>query len=340
MAAGKFYLPRGAEELAKEFLGYPNYGDMRKVRPSIRATEGALDAASRHRETEEREWPKKFWAQCYVDTECLPFPSTPFNVSLVVGTTSERVRQVYDLLVEHCKQTSSTTTIDAKHDTVFGHGLYCLSILQELLRIGASQSITARIAFRTLVEGYITLAYLAKKNAPEPWTSYRVFGAGQAKLQYLKLEDLDAAPSFVNVDTLKALANEDHWEEFLPIELGHWANSDLRRLSIDAEVKDDYDKFYGWTSSFAHGHWGSVRDTVYDTCGNPLHRLHRIPRKSARALPDIVPDACAITDKALEIVERCYPKSVHMRFVHSTPRQSLYYVLARAASVPMLCGLI
>ena len=164
---------------------------------------------------------------------------------------------------------------------------------------------------RTLVESFISLAHLARKDDTGLWRSWRVFGAGQAKLQYLKIEALEEEPSYVNLETLKALANEDLWEEFLQIELGHWSKADLRNLSIEAGVKEYYDEFYAWTSSFAHGHWGAVRNSVFDNCGNPLHRLHRIPRASARALSDVVPDASRVTDKVLEIVETHYPPFPH-----------------------------
>lgn len=306
MAAGKLAFPEALEELVKEFAYYPDYGDMRKVRPTIRATEMALDMGG---EIDE-EWADKFWGQCLSDTPCFPLPTSSIP-TLVVGTTPERVRQVYGLLLQHSNQTVSTTAIDARHDTVFGIAFYCLSILQELLRIGASHSITARIALRTIVECFVTLTYLAKRDSLDLWKSQRVFGAGQAKLQYLKLEELDQTIYYVNAKSLKELANEDIWEEFLPIELGHWNKADLRSLSIDADVKDEYDRFYAWTSSFAHGHWGAVRDAVYETCGNPLHRLHRIPRQSPRALPDVVPDACSLVDKVLEIVSECYPDFPH-----------------------------
>ena len=304
LAAGRLKLP---PELAKEYVYYPDYGNMRKVRPSIRATEMMLDMVG----DTDREWPRRFWSQCLADTPCFPLQTTLTSAPVIVGTTPERSRQVYDLLIEHCNQTGTTTATDPEHDTVFGVAFYCLSILQELLRIGASQSITARLALRTIVECLITLAYLAEKNDPELWKSYRVFGAGQAKLQYLKLEELDEPPTYVSVEVLKELANEDIWEEFLPIELGHWEKANLRSLSIEANAKDDYDRFYAWTSAFAHGHWSSVRDAVYDSCGNPLHRLHRIPGKSARALPDVVPDACNLVDKVLEIVSKCYPDFPH-----------------------------
>jgi hypothetical protein len=305
MAAGMLRLPT---EIAKEYTYYPDYGEQRKVRPSIRAAELALDVAAK---ITEREWPKKFWFQCSEDTPCFPLPTTLPPLSQVIGTTPSQVKEVYRLLVEHSNQTVTTTATDPRHDTVFGVALYSLNILQELLRIGASQSIIARIALRTLVEGFITLSYLAKEDNPELWKSYRVFGAGQAKLQYLKLEELGASPTYVNTETLKELANEDVWEEYLSIELGHWEKANLRSQSIKANVKNEYDTFYAWTSAFAHGHWGPVRDTVYDTCGNPLHRLHRIPRDIARALPDVIPDACTLTDRLLSVVSQCYPDFPH-----------------------------
>ncbi len=303
VSSGKAVMP---PEHVKEIAYYPNYGDMRKVRPTIRASEMAFANLLE----EERNWAEKFWAQCLSDTPCYPLPSdVPLNP--VIGTTPERVKEVYELLVQHNFNTRTTSAIDARHDTVIGYGLYSLSILQELLRVGASQTISARLSLRTIIESLITLAYLAKKNEPELWQSYRVYGAGQAKLSMLKLDEIDEDLSYVNTETLTQLANEDIWEEFLQIELGHWAKLDTRKMSETAEVKDIYDQYYGWTSTYAHSHWGSVRDAVYDTCGNALHRLHRIPRNTARGLPDVVPDACKCVDKILGLISNCYPDFPH-----------------------------
>jgi hypothetical protein len=304
MSTGKAVVP---PEFVKEIAYYPNYGDMRKVRPSIRA----MEMAFRDIEEEEREWADKFWAQCLSETPCFPLKFDSSIATPAIGTTIDHVQQVYGLLVKHNIQTRKTSGIDPRHDTVLGIGLFCLSILKELLRIGASQSITARMGLRTIVECLISLAYLIHKDDSELWKSYRAFGAGQAKLAYLKLEEMGEELSFVNVETLERLANEDVWEEFLPIELGHWGKLDTRKLSEVAGVKDEYDRFYGWTSTFAHGHWGAIRETVYDTCGNPLHRLHRIPRESARSLLDVLPDACSCVDRILELISSCYPEFPH-----------------------------
>lgn len=297
-----------SREQIEELIYYPDV-EMQKVRPTIRALEGALDALVKADKSKE-EWANKFWAQCFEDTICFPL-NLSADTTVSLGTTSNRVKEVYSLLVVHTYNTQTTTTIDARHDTVFGVGLYCLSILGELLHIGMSQSITSRFALRTIVDCLISLSYLAKKDDSQLWESYRVFGAGQAKLSYLKIAEMDEIPSYVNADLLKELANEDMWDEFLAIELGHWEKSNTRKMSEDADVKNIYDRFYSWTSTFSHGHWGALRDSVFNTCGNSLHRLHRIPRESARILPDVLSDACFCIDKILETISQCYPDFPH-----------------------------
>jgi Family of unknown function (DUF5677) len=214
-------------------------------------------------------------------------------------------------LIKHFFNTNKTTAIDVQHDIVFGIALYCLSLLKELLRIGNSQSILSRLALRTLLECFATISYLFKQSNSELWKSYRVFGSGQAKLSFLKLDEDFKRPSFIDLETLRELANEDIWQEFLPINIGHWEKANLRKLSEVAQVKDDYDRFYPWTSAYVHGHWGPIRETVFTICGNPLHRLHRIPLEVVKTLPDVISDACILTDKVLNIVSKCYPDFPH-----------------------------
>jgi hypothetical protein len=211
-------------------------------------------------------------------------------------------------LLDHCKATRATSALDSRHDTVFGMAFFALALVDELMRVGVSTTIGARFILRTLLELYITLAFLIKRDDVELWKSYRVFGSGQAKLALLKLEEATEHPFSISMDTLQSLANEDIWQEFLPIDVGHWTKSNLRELSVEAEVKEDYDRFYSWTSMYSHGHWGAVRASVFDTCGNPLHRLHRVPRSTARSQADVLPDAVAIVDKLLNLVNGAYPQ--------------------------------
>ena len=312
MIADKLPPPPDIERI-DEIICYPNRGDRRAVRPSIRSLENLLTTEEKLTgiDTERLAWADKFWDECLIKTPCFSPNSSFTEANTSAGTTEERLEKVWDILVKHTYDTQTTSSVDARHDAVLGIGLYCLRLLRDLLPVGHSNSISARTTLRTIAECYITLTYLAKKDKVELWQSYRVYGAGQAKLAFLKLDESVNESSYVDVQTLEQLANEDMWQEFLNIDLGHWDDTNLRKMSMEADVKDVYDQFYDWTSTFAHGHWGAIRDTVFETCRNPLHRLHRIPRQSTRALPEVVPEACQLVDKILEVISQLYPDFPH-----------------------------
>jgi hypothetical protein len=95
-----------------------------------------------------------------------------------------------------------------------------------------------------------------KRDSDESWRSYRAHGVGQAKLAFIELEEGEDRLGYVKTEALERLANEDMWQEFVPINLGHWEKTNLRTMSQQGNVKVEYDQYYGWTSTFSHGHWG------------------------------------------------------------------------------------
>ena len=148
---------------------------------------------------------------------------------------------------------------------------------------------------------------MCKVDSEDLWQEYRSFGSGQAKLAFLKIDDAgESAPEYIEASILERLANEDQWQEFVKINVGHWANTSLRDMSIKAEIKDIYDNYYSWTSSFAHSSWAAVRNSVFGMCFNPLHRLHRVLLDSTVEQGDVVQDATIIADNILEIVNNTY----------------------------------
>lgn len=302
--SGRLQLSPDTAHLAKEVMLYPYLGDERAVRPIVRAMEGAF--ALMNLAADKPPWPALFWDHCMRSTSCFPLPRRDPVAAPVPATTMAQLGAVREAIIHHCHSTRRTTAVDARHDAVFGTALYSLAVLSELMRIGCESTVSARFALRTLLELYVTLAYLLVRDKPDLWQSFRVFGSGQAKLANLKLGDANDQPLSIRAPDLELVAGEDMWEEFLNIDLGHWSGANLRALSIDAGVKDDYDTFYPWTSMYVHGHWGALRITVLDTCGNPLHRLHRIPRHAAYPQPDIVPDAVRLTDKILALLDKAY----------------------------------
>lgn len=300
MVIGKLHERR---DFAETLFDYPYAGDMTTVRPRIRAIEMQLDFGAKP----DLSWPKTFWRICMERTDCIPVDLSDNDTVLRSHVTKQEVTELVEKLKTHWDQTVNDTDINPKRDAVFGIAFYCLLILEELVQRGNSTGILGRSGIRSLVECYITLAYLIKKDQSDLWQAYRQYGTGQAKLSLLKLtEKVDLETSSVSVKDLEMLANEDYWQEFLPIELGNWGGSNLRKLSEEAGVKDVYDALYDWPSGYIHGHWGAIRDSVFVTCANPLHKFHRIPN-NRRELNDVTADAVVLVNLVLDLLDGSYP---------------------------------
>ena len=291
---GKIKFPKGMESEIDNLLYYPNKGDQQSVRPSIRAMETAPFLL----EPPDLTWPRAFWEEAWKNTPCLALTNNAPPQPLEVGTTRQQVSAVLKKLEHHWAETHSTTAIDAKHDGVFGMAFYALRILEELLSIEIGNTVLGRLGLRTILETHINLRFLLTNDNEDLWKKWRVYGAGQAKLNALKFDDNIEAPKHIDVDSVEQIAGEDMWEEYLTINLASWSGLDLRRLSEQSGLKDTYDKHYSWTSGYAHGMWGAIRESCYQTCGNPLHRLHRYPER--RRLLDTVDDAAQIVDQIIQ----------------------------------------
>lgn len=293
VAANKIHIPR--DEIEK-LIHYPNMGDQRYVRPMIRSLEMTFTI-------ENKNWPTGFWNECWENTPCL-VPREPKERSENIDNGLSSVELIHSQLISHWKKTHKTTEIDAKHDCIFGITLYSLKLIRECIEGNVSSGIIGRLSLRSLFENYVTLHYLINKNEGKLWNKWRKYGAGQAKLNALRFDENLAPPKYINQETLEIIAGEDTWEEYLDIELGNWTNLDLRKLSIESNLKEFYDTYYSWTSGFAHGHWGAVREAEFNTCGNPLHRLHRIPH--SLPLQDVSNDLESIFNRILDDLESVY----------------------------------
>ena len=293
----KFHVSQ--EEMALELQEDPNRGDQRAVRPSIRASEEALDALLEQTPS----WPPAFWAQCFRDSPCFiadpPEPAAPI-------TADYSISDLREALLRHWEATHSTTAVDARHDTVFGMALYATRLLGELSSLACATTVHARIVIRTLLEIAINLHYLHKIDTAEVWQEFRSHGSGQAKLALLHMDRL-GPPGFVKMEDVERLANEDMWLEHVTVNVGHWASRNVRDLATETQLKDLYDRYYPWASSFSHGEWSAVRSTTMTTCLNPLHRLHRVPALEPPAEPAVLNDAVELVDTILAALDRAYP---------------------------------
>jgi hypothetical protein len=224
---------------------------------------------------------------------------------IAVALTRQKISEVHDALLFHWEASHTTTAINARHDAVFGMAFYALRVLEELLGIGVGTGVLGRLGIRTILEIHINLSYLLSKDNEALWKKWRSYGAGQAKLNALRFDDDVEAPKYIAKDNIEQIAGEDLYEEFLSINLGSWSGLDLRKLSEKAGLKETYDKHFSWTSGYAHGTWGAVRESCFQTCGNPLHRLHRYPQE--RGLWDTLEEASVLVDEILGDVDKAYP---------------------------------
>lgn len=132
--AEKFHVP--TVDHVKEIIYYPDFGDMRKVRPTIRSEEGTLDMLS----PVERSWANKFWDECLFSSTCIHLTMRENKTSPKQITSMEIINQVYLKLILHMSKTQTTSKVDAKHDTVFGFALYSLNLLKDLLIVSSPES--------------------------------------------------------------------------------------------------------------------------------------------------------------------------------------------------------
>ncbi len=315
IVAGRMRFGPSFEEHVREILEFPNRGDLRSVRPSIRAAEVVI------RRNPSPTWIRSFWDECVRQTPCID--PTDIQTELRRHPSILDPREVFGCRRElsgRFFEVKSSERVDARLDAVFGLTLYALSLITTLAATRTQETMLGRLALRALVEARISLAFLASRDEQKLWNQWRIYGSGQVKLAFLKAQEASAdLPGFYSSEELEQLANEDIWQEYLDIDLGHWTKGNLRWMAIEADEKDVYDKFYGWSSGFVHAQWGAIRDTDYVTCHNPLHRLHRIPRALARRQASVEKDAVEFLNGMIEIVDRLYPGIPQIHRLNCSP---------------------
>lgn len=288
-----------------QYINFPNLGDMRSVRPSVRALEMTLRQPDLFPNLPDG-WNRNFWNECWTKTKCaFAGPIAPeINEDRL---DSKSFAKVYQQVVEHCHLTLSGSGVDPRHDGAFGLALYGLYLAMEISDEAKAFRGEARLILRALVEVLLTLKFLSHKDDPTIWTQYRTYGAGQSKLSFLKHISADSVPDYVRIEELAMHANADMWMEFQQIDLGAWSNKNIRKMAEEAGVKDVYDRYYDWPSGFVHANWSAVRDTVFEICGNPLHRFHRVASGPRLDMNDTVVDAGKLVNQILDELNKLYP---------------------------------
>jgi hypothetical protein len=123
-------------EKAEELRLYPNHGDQRVVRPSVRAAEMMLRATNEktgqpHEAPVSLEskmpppWHDSFWQECLNATPCIPPPPPKTERNGFDAYREQFINMLQDLC-EHFLSTLQTTSVDARRDSAFGLAMYSI----------------------------------------------------------------------------------------------------------------------------------------------------------------------------------------------------------------------
>ena len=308
--SGRLYLPRGPASDAFKEYPYTNHDDekMRRYRPTIRASEGA--GAFMEQDIGFRD---RFWRDIGMITPCNPvminFDENHDDYKDFIG----ECQKVLEFVLSSNKDKSLS---EDRFQVIIGSVNYSLKIFIEIIERSLSASILGRHGLRTLIEIYIMLKYLQKKESDNPkiWMEYKLYGISKYKLILLKAREskLDGTSHFIP-PIAEALVNEIRWEELIDVDLKYFDKQGIREKSIEVGEKELYDLFYDYDSNFSHGLWGAIRESSMLHCDNAAHRYHSIPDiYSMQSLPDVKSESFMILKKILLIFAHTYtfPKSM------------------------------
>jgi hypothetical protein len=275
---GKMNFTEGVSVAINAFREYPTtpHEDekMRMYRPSIRSMEG-FDM-----EGTNLPYIDFFWRELGSIVEC--------NLMYI------DFKEDYDKPLEYIEDTEKIikylvlsnkekTLFDSKFEVIVGSTIYALKVLKEIVENNLNNKILGRHAIRTIIEVYIMLKYLLKRESEKPdiWYEYQLYGISKYKLILLKARENLAKISETNhhlaLPVIDGIVNEKLGEEFIDIDLRYFDQQGIREKAVFVDEKELYDFYYDYDSNFAHGLWGAVRESAMLFCDNSTHKYHSVP---------------------------------------------------------------
>ena len=275
--SGKLQVVQGMESVISALNEYP-YTDheseiMRMYRPTIRSMEGGMNFDENN-----TDFSSKFWRDFGMMTPC-----NPIKIEFPENTTNHKeftddCRKVIEYVFYSNKDKSLA---EDKFDVIIGSVNYALKIFAEINENSLGNSILGRHGIRTIIEVYIMLKYLLKREMEQPkiWEEYKLYGVSKYKLILLKARESNSIDmtSHFSLPMVEALVNEIRWEEFIDVNLNYFDKQGIRDKSIDVGEKELYDLFYDYDSNFSHGLWGAVRESSMLHCNSSDHQFHIVP---------------------------------------------------------------
>ncbi|MBN2267217.1 MAG: hypothetical protein JW725_02645 [Candidatus Babeliaceae bacterium] len=184
---GKLNFVKETELVIKALQEYP-YTDhedekMRMYRSMVRSTEGAMNFGEGN-----TDFSSNFWRDFGMITPCNPirieFPESATDHKEFIVDCQKVLEYVF-----YSNKDKSLT--EDKFDVIIGSINYALKIFTEIDDKALGNSILGRHGIRTIIEVYIMLKYLLKREIEQPkiWEEYKLYGISKYKLVLLKARE-------------------------------------------------------------------------------------------------------------------------------------------------------
>lgn len=266
-------------ETLKELFLYPNipHSDerMKSIRPTIRSCEGITPFIQR-----DKNYLEKFWENISSMTDCKPFyiiykNDLPKEEIAETKDFLRKVMQYYATIYE------TTKPLDDKMLVLIGILTYSYKRFSEIIEYNLYNSIVGRSIIRVLIEDFIMIKYLLKKESEKPniWAEYQSYGIGQLKLIEKRFQAVAETleKSHVEYKYLEIIVNDYINEEFLNMDTKYFDSQNIRLKAEYVNEKDLFGLYYDYDSSFEHGLWGAIRECALLKCEAAGHQYHCVP---------------------------------------------------------------
>lgn len=248
---------------------------MKSIRPTIRSCDGITPFIQK-----DNNYLEKFWESISSMTDCKLFYIIYKN-----DETKEEIAETKDFLRNvmqyYATIYETTKPLDDKMLVLIGILTYSYKRFSEIIEYNLYNSIVGRSIIRVLIEDYIMIKYLLKKETEKPniWTEYQSYGIGQLKLIEKRFQAAadTLEKSHVEYKYLEIIVNDYINEEFLNMDTRYFDSQNIRLKAEYVDEKDLFGLYYDYDSSFEHGLWGAIRECALLKCEAAGHQYHCVP---------------------------------------------------------------
>lgn len=279
MSAKKICMHKDVNYLADILANYAycTHADpiMHSYRPIVRATYQGF--SHNINDNSDNSFSYNFWNTLAEITPCKLY-SIKYQRKEPSMTFFDDINKTMKYIETHCTELKTS----AKHVVILSITTYIIKIYREIIEKNLLETISGRILFRTMIEGYFNLRFLQfneskKSNIFEDFIEY---GLGKYKLITAKIREgkfMLPESAHINHQILELYVNEEKNENFLNIDLKYFDKTNIREKARIIGEEYLYEIYYEYDTNFTHALWGAIRESATLCCANPSHVHHAIP---------------------------------------------------------------